>query len=41
MTNQSFLALRLMNNTHIRYLLVVIRLPEELLIPIHYYSTTT
>jgi len=31
MTDQSFPALRLMNNTHIRYLLVVTKLPEELL----------
>ncbi len=38
MTNQSFLALRLMNNTHIRYLLVVTRL-IILLIPLlfHYH----
>jgi hypothetical protein len=32
MTDQSFLAPRLVDNTHIRYLLVVTRLPEELLI---------
>ena len=44
MTDQSFPALRLMNNTHIRYLLVVTRLPEDLLnshptiIPLPLYS---